>query len=139
MTVIFKPLTELATIPRRATDGSAGFDLFSTANATIWPGAMALISTDIACAIPDGYCGMIWPRSGMAVRHGIDRLAGLIDSDYRGNVQISLINHGDRPVEIKKGERIAQLVVVPYVGDSAVAEELPDPGTRTGGFGSTGL
>ena len=58
MTVIFKPLTELATIPRRATDGSAGFDLFSTANATIWPGAMALIPTDIACAIPDGYCGL---------------------------------------------------------------------------------
>lgn len=139
MTIIFKRINENAILPRRATDGSAGFDLFATQNCILWPGASALIASGISMAIPPGFCGMIWPRSGMATRHAIDRLAGLIDSDYRGEVMISLINHGDRQVEIKRGDRIAQLVVTSFLPDWEERSDLPDPGTRWGGFGSTGL
>lgn len=137
--ILFKKLSKGAQIPKRTTEGAAGFDLRAFETLTLWPSEQALISTGIACAIPVGYCGQIWPRSGLAVKRGIDRRAGLIDEDYRGEVKVLLRNDGEKAVEILEGERIAQLVVVPYMGYSYEVDELPPSARGTGGFGSTGL
>lgn len=138
MTVLFKLDHPDAKEPTRATDGSAGFDFYALERMEIWPGARVKIPTGVKCAIPEGYAGFMWPRSGLAVKYGLDRLAGLIDSDYRGTIHVAAINHGDRMIEIQKGERIAQMVVGPYLALARMVDELPDPGTRSGGFGSTG-
>lgn len=138
MTVLFKLDHPDAKAPTRATDGSAGFDFYALERMEVWPGARCKIPTGVKTAIPEGYAGFMWPRSGLAVKHGLDLLAGLIDSDYRDQVHVAAINHGDRMIEIKKGERIAQMVVGPYVAFARMVEDLPDPGTRAGGFGSTG-
>lgn len=92
--VKFKLLSETATAPTRATEGAAGFDLYCNQHATLQPGVHAVLNTGVAMAIPAGFVGLIWPRSGMAAKHGVDTLAGVIDSDYRGEVRVSLINHG---------------------------------------------
>lgn len=134
----FQLLNNYATAPTRATDGSAGFDLYSTDNYTIWPGAHVKISTGVAMAIPQGNAGFIWPRSGLATKHGFDLLAGLIDSDYRSELHVCGINHGERNIEIRRGDRIAQIVVSPVMLLAEMVGELDDPGTRVGGFGSTG-
>lgn len=135
----FKKLTSDAITPTRATDGSAGFDLYAVNNLSILPGAQVKIPTGIACAIPENNAGFIWPRSGLAVKFGINIHAGLIDSDYRGEIHVCLINHGKNIIDIRKGERIAQLVVSPVLLMSEAVDNLSDPGTRgVGSFGSTG-
>lgn len=135
----FQLLNNYATAPTRATDGSAGFDLYSTDNYDIWPGAHVKIATGVAMAIPRGNAGFIWPRSGMATKHGFDLLAGLVDADYRGELHVCGINHGDKRIEIRRGDRIAQIVVSPVMLLAEMVDELDDPGTRSGGFGSTGV
>src|SRR4051812_35959739 len=102
-------------LPEYATDGSAGADLRSSEAVTLPPGGRAAVPTGIAIEIPPDHVGLVWPRSGLAVRHGIDTLAGVIDSDYRGEVKVVLVNHGREPVTIAKGDRIAQLIVQPVV------------------------
>lgn len=134
----FKLLHNYATEPTRATDGSAGFDLYATDNHTVWPGARVKIPTGIQMAIPDGYAGFVWPRSGMAVKHGFDILAGLIDSDFRGEVMVAGINHGDRMIEVKRGDRVAQIVFSPVMTEAAAVDDLDDTSRGAGGFGSTG-
>lgn len=134
----FKKLLPEATIPTRATEGSAGFDLYAVNTLSILPNAHVKIPTGIACAIPESYAGFVWPRSGLAVKHGVDVHAGLIDSDYRGELHVCLINHGKTIIDIRKGERIAQLVVSPVLLIAEAVENLSDPKTRSGGFGSTG-
>jgi len=135
----FKLLHNYATAPTRATDGSAGFDLYATDNHTIWPGARVKIPTGVQMAIPDGYAGFIWPRSGMAVKHGFDILAGLIDSDFRGEAMVAGINHGDRMIEVKRGDRVAQIVFSPVHVLAAMVEDVDETDRGSGGFGSTGL
>lgn len=125
-----------AKLPTRATPGSAGLDLFATYGFTLKPGQRHCFDTGVVAAIPDGWVGQVQPRSGLALRHGIDTLAGTIDADYRGNIGAMLINHGDEPYTVKVGDRIAQLVVVPFMGESMQADELDETGR--GGFGSTG-
>jgi dUTP pyrophosphatase len=89
--------------------------------------------------IPPGHAGLVWPRSGLAVRHGIDTLAGVIDSDYRGEVKVVLVNHGTEDFRIASGDRIAQLVVSPVVRAAFVASDaVGGTGRGSGGFGSTG-
>lgn len=134
----FKRLTPDATLPTRATPGSSGFDLYCTKRVDLPPGHRMLLPTGIAAALPPGTCGQLWPRSGMADRQGIDRLAGLIDEDYRGEIHVSLVNHGLDLVEFRPGDRIAQLVVVPYLGEAYEVEELDDTQRGAGGFGSSG-
>lgn len=134
----FKTLNNYATAPTRATDGSAGFDLYSTDNYTIWPGAHVKIATGVAMSIPKDCAGFIWPRSGLATKHGFDLLAGLVDSDYRGELHVCGINHGDRAIEVKRGDRIAQIVVSPIVTLARMVDELDDTDRGSGGFGSTG-
>ncbi len=135
-----KLLDENAIAPIRATKGAAGLDLFSVETVSLKPMERALIKTGVAVAIPDGMAGMIWPRSGLATRHGLDVMAGLIDSDYRGEVKVLLINLSDKEVSLYAGERIAQLVCQPVcISDVVVVDDLDKTERGNGGFGSTGV
>ena len=133
-----KRLTEDATIPTRGTPGSAGLDLYASEDAEVWSGKWELVDTGISVAIPEGYVGMIRPRSGLAVKHGIDTKAGVVDSDYRGSVKVVLMNYGSNDYYIKKGDRIAQLVVHQVDMSDPVEVEDLDETDRKGGFGSSG-
>lgn len=130
-------------LPAYATSGSAGLDLVAALSAPIdlAPGARALIPTGLAMELPEGYEAQIRPRSGLALKHGITVLnaPGTIDSDYRGEVSVLLVNLGDKPVTVARGERIAQLVVAP-VTQIAWREQssLGDTQRGAGGYGSTG-
>jgi dUTP pyrophosphatase len=136
----FKLLNEKAILPTRATTTAAGFDMSAPESVVIPAGQSYWIPSGVAMAIPQGYVGLVWPRSGLAYKHSIDTLGGVIDSDYRGEVKIGLINHGLDPIEIKAGDRICQLVVQPYESRAMQVSELPEAfSNRTGGFGSTGL
>ena len=127
--------------PSYATSASAGLDLRADAPATLRPGERALVPTGIAIAIPAGYEGQVRPRSGLALRNGITCLntPGTIDSDYRGEVSVILVNLGRESVTLARGERIAQLVVAPVSHAELVqVDELPGSGRGSGGFGHTG-
>lgn len=138
--ILFKKLREDAIIPQRATTHAAGFDMHAPERVEIPPGQTYWVPSGIAMAIPPGWVGLVWPRSGLAYKYGVDTLGGVIDADYRGEVKIGLINHGRAPIEIKAGERVCQLIVQQYLPDCAVVDELPPADSnRTGGFGSTGL
>jgi len=135
----YKLLHNYATEPARATEGSAGFDLYATDNHQVWPGAQVKIPTGISLDIPEGYAGFIWPRSGMAVKYGFDILAGLIDSDFRGEIMVAAINHGERPIEIRRGDRVAQIVFSPVLTLAAMTDDIEETERGAGGFGSTGV
>lgn len=133
-------MDERAIVPRRATDGAAGFDLHAV-EATVVPArGRALVPVGLAFEIPRGMYGRIAPRSGLALRHGIDVGAGVVDSDYRGAVGVVLFNHGDAPVDLAQGERVAQIIFTPC--PPIELEETSAIGATTargsGGFGSTG-
>lgn len=139
MTVLFKKLRADAVIPKRATTHAAGFDMCAPERVVIEPDQTYWVESGVAMAIPEGYVGLIWPRSGLAYKFGADTLGGVIDADYRAEVKIGLINHGKQPIEIAAGERVCQLIVQPFVGASETVDELPEVNSnRTGGFGSTG-
>ena len=128
--------------PFRATAGAAGYDLHAAEDVTLAPGHFAAVATGYALAIPDGYEGQVRPRSGLAAKHGVTVLnaPGTVDSDYRGEVRVILINHGDVPFVIRKNDRIAQLVIAPVTATMfEPASHLPETGRGTGGFGSTGM
>jgi dUTP pyrophosphatase len=126
-------------LPEYASAGAAGADLRASESLEIPGGGRAVVPTGLHLAIPPGFVGLVWPRSGLAVRHGIDTLAGVIDSDYRGEVRVVLVNHGEEPFRIAAGDRIAQLLVQPVVrADFAHGDSLADTERGEGGFGSTG-
>lgn len=130
-------------LPGYATDRSAGVDLRAAVDSTIEiaPGGRALVPTGFKLEIPEGYEGQVRPRSGLAWRQGVGlpNAPGTIDSDYRGEVKVILINWSDEPVTIARGERIAQLVIAPVVhAELEPAEELSPTVRDTGGFGHTG-
>lgn len=135
-----------AALPTYATEGAAGLDLTAAPEAplTLAPGATARVPTGCAIALPPGHEGQVRPRSGLAAKHGVTVLnsPGTIDEDYRGEVQVILINHGPEPFTVAPGERIAQLVVAPVVrvGIQPVTDpaQLGDTKRGAGGFGSTG-
>ncbi len=126
-------------LPRYASPGAAGADLCAAESAIVGPGERAAIGTGLEIELPPGAVGLVWPRSGLAVRHGVDTLAGVVDSDYRGEVKVVLINHGREPFHVAAGDRIAQLLVqrVEQV-DFAVVGDLTSTVRGAGGFGSTG-
>ncbi|WP_456469726.1 dUTP diphosphatase [Caminibacter sp.] len=141
MVLKIKKLNSKAVIPSYQTEEAAGFDLHSIENTVINPGERKLIGTGLAFEIERGYEVQIRPRSGLAFKHGITVLnsPGTIDSDYRGEIKVLLINHGSEPFEIKYGERIAQAVVAPVIQAEIVeVENLSDTERGSGGFGSTG-
>ena len=130
-------------LPTYATAGAAGMDLLAAVEAplTIAPGARALVPTGLAIALPPGYELQIRPRSGLALRHGIilPNSPGTIDEDYRGEVQVIVMNAGDAPFVVERGTRIAQAVLAPVVRARwAPVESLDETARSAGGFGSTG-
>jgi len=126
-------------LPERGSEDSAGADLRAAEALTLAPGERGAVGTGLRLEIPRGYAGLVWPRSGLAVRDGIDTLAGVIDSDYRGEVKVVLVNHGDRPFLVSPGDRIAQLLVQRVERPAFVAVDALDATERgESGFGSTG-
>ncbi len=128
-------------LPRYETGGSAGMDLRADEPFMLAPGERRLVPTGLAIEIPSGHEGQVRPRSGLAVRHGIALVnaPGTIDSDYRGEVKVALVNLGQEPVSFARGERIAQLVVAPVIqARIELVEDLSGTSRGGGGFGSTG-
>jgi len=137
-----KRLDPEAILPAYARPGDAGLDLASAEEIQVPPGERAMVRTGVAVAIPDGFAGLVLPRSGLAARHGLTlaNSPGLIDAGYRGEVTCAVVNLDRRhPVAIKRGDRIAQLVVIPVAAvEVEWTQELPTSERGTGGFGSTG-
>jgi dUTP pyrophosphatase len=135
----FMRMNKNAVIPKLAKEGDAGFDLSSMTECVLQSGARVVIKTGISVEIPPSARGEIWPRSGLAVNHGIGILGGMIDSGYRGELMACLINHGHEPLVINIGDRIAQIVFSPTITD---ADEWHGTVSETergaDGFGSTG-
>lgn len=126
-------------LPEYASAGAAGADLRASEAVEIVPGARAAVPTGVRLQIPPGHVGLVWPRSGLAVRHGIDTLAGVIDRDYRGEVRVVLVNHGDAPFRVAPGDRVAQLLLQRVERAAFTAAPSIDDTDRGGsGFGSTG-
>ncbi len=138
-----KLLNPRAKLPTYGTAGAAGADLYALTDGpvTIAPGETAKIPTGLAVAIPQGYVGLVFARSGMACKRGLApaNKVGVIDADYRGEVMIFLHNHSPEPQVVEDGDRVAQLMIVPYLtAQFAPAEELEGTERGAGGFGSTG-
>lgn len=128
-------------LPAYATSGAAGMDVVSAEDVTIPPGGRHAVATGLAVAIPQDYEIQVRPRSGLALKHGITvpNTPGTIDSDYRGELKVILINHGAVPFEVRRGDRVAQLVLAPVTRASwLVVDELDETARGEGGFGSTG-
>jgi dUTP pyrophosphatase len=136
------PHAEGLALPAYQTAQAAGADLTAavTEDVTLAPGERRLIPTGIAIGLPEGYEAQIRPRSGLALKHGISLVntPGTIDADYRGEIGVILINHGQEPFIIRRGERIAQVVVAPVVQAAFIEADLTDTARGAGGFGSTG-
>ena len=129
-------------VPAYAHPGDAGADLVTAVDVTLAPGERALVPTGIALALPDGYVALVHPRSGLAARHGLSivNTPGTIDAGYRGEIKVLLINH-DRtePIELRRGDRVAQLVIQRFERAEFVAvDALPESARGAGGYGSTG-
>jgi dUTP pyrophosphatase len=132
-----------ARAPVRTRPGDAGYDLHSAEGFSLWPGERVTVPTGVAIALPPGVAGLVVPRSGLAASHGISVVngPGLIDPNYRGEVRVVLVNLGDARFEAAAGDRIAQLLLVPFLTpDACVVDELPPSGDDRGerGFGSSG-
>ena len=133
-------LSNNAALPKRSTDGAAGYDLCASQDCTIPAGGKGLVKTGLSISFPTGLYARIAPRSGLALKKFIDVGAGVVDSDYRGEVGVVLFNHGDQDFEVKMGDRIAQLILEKI--DTPPVEEvqgLDDTVRGSGGFGSTGV
>lgn len=139
MTFRVQKLHPRAILPTKASSGSAGYDLSSIENIIIDPGGKALIRTGLKIAIPENTYGRVAPRSGLAVRHGIDVGAGVIDADYRGEVSVLLFNHGKDCYHVHAGSRIAQLILERILTPDVEEVDVLDATERgEGGFGSSG-
>lgn len=141
--VSLKKLHERAVVPKYGTEFAAGADLYACMEdaKTINPGETYLVKTGIAVAIPEGYVGLIYARSGLASKKGLApaNKVGVIDSDYRGEIMVALHNHSNSPQEIEADERVAQMVIAPFMqAQYEVTEELDETDRGEGGFGSTG-
>lgn len=140
MKLQIKKLSDSAVLPHYEHPGDAGLDCYADSSYVIEPGERTLVSTGIAMAIPDGYVGLIWDKSGLATNVGLTTLAGVIDSSYRGEIHILLHNTGDKAYHIEAGKKIAQLLVQPVVQPELIQVTELDATSRGGnGFGSTGI
>lgn len=139
--VPIKILDEKATVPTYGSEFAAGADLYSAYEYTVAPHETVLAHTGVAMAIPNGYVGLIYARSGLATKRSLApaNKVGVIDSDYRGEIMVALHNHSNETQKVEAGERIAQIVFTPYVAaEFEVTDELTDTARGDGGFGSTG-
>ena len=143
MKIQIKKIRDDAVIPTRGSDNAAGYDLYACVDdpVSIPPHTTVRIGTGITAAIPEGYFGACFARSGIAVRQGLRpaNCVGVVDSDYRGEYIIALFNDSDEPRVVQNGDRIAQLVIMPYLTvEFAEVDALPETDRGSGGFGSTG-
>jgi len=133
-----KRISAEAKLPVYQHPGDAGMDLFAAEEVTLGPGDVKAVPTGIMMAIPEGYVGLIWDKSGISLL-GVHRLAGVVDAGYRGEVRVVMVNLGKEPYVIKKGMKIAQMLIQPVETVAIVeAEELDETSRGEGGFGSTG-
>jgi dUTP pyrophosphatase len=134
-----KRLVQDATLPTRGSSGAVGYDLYSIDEVVVSPSQRALVGTGVVVILPMNVYGRVAPRSGLAVKHGIQVGAGVVDPDYRGEIKVVIFNQGDRDFVIKKGDRIAQLVLERCeTPDVREIESLDETDRGSGGFGSTG-
>ncbi len=143
MKVNIKKLNEKAVVPSYGSEFAAGADLYACIDeeVTVAPHTTVVIPTGIAMELPTGYAGLVYARSGLATKRGLApaNKVGVVDCDYRGEVKVALHNHGETAQTVAVGERIAQLVITPYLtAQFVVSEELSDTQRGAGGFGSTG-
>jgi len=141
MEIPLKRLDRELPIPTHAHPGDGGVDLYAADDIRLTPGERSLVPTGVAVAIPAGFAGLVTPRSGLAASNGIGivNAPGLVDSGYRGELKVILVNHGAETVDIRRGDRIAQLVVVAVqVQELVEVEQLPPSHRGEDGFGSTG-
>ena len=135
----FQQLDSRATLPARGSVFSAGLDICSIEDLVIEPRQRATARTGLAVAIPHGFYGRVAPRSGLAAKHGLDVLAGVIDSDYRGELCCLLYNTADSPITLAAGSKICQLIIEKIIAPKAVwTNDLDETARGAGGFGSTG-
>lgn len=141
MKVAIKKLDDRAVVPTYGSEFSAGADLYAVEETVIAPGETVLVHTGLAMEIPEGYGGFIYARSGLASKKGLApaNKVGVIDADYRGEIMVALFNHSKESRTVCAGERIAQLVIAPFLkAEFEVTENLSDTLRGSGGFGSTG-
>lgn len=143
MNIKVKKLKPGATVPTMGSKFAAGADLYSAedADVVIEPGETKFIGTGLAMEIPEGYVGLVYARSGLACKRGLApaNKVGVVDSDYRGEIKVALHNHGKEAQTVEKGERIAQMVIAPYLSvNYEEADALSETERGEGGFGSTG-
>ncbi len=139
MKLRIKKLEEQAKLPERAHLSDAGFDLFAGMAYNVRPGDRVQVSTKIALEIPKGYVGLIWDKSGLSQSKGLKTLGGVVDSGYRGEVMIGIINLSDRAYTIERGDKVAQMLIQKYEAPDIVeVQELADADRGDGAFGSTG-
>ena len=135
-----KKLEPDAIAPTKGTPGSAGYDLYAYSAGCILPSSRVMVDTKISMEIPEGYSGLIWPRSGLSVKNGIETGAGVVDADYRNEVKVVLHNHSDMAFKYEKGMRIAQILITPIISPEVeVIEKHTETERGSCGFGSTGL
>ncbi|EKD78255.1 MAG: hypothetical protein ACD_41C00383G0002 [uncultured bacterium] len=135
-----KLLSQSAQLPTYAHVTDAGMDVYADETVTIAPQQRALVKTGIAIAVPVGHVGLVWDKSGIATKTGVTTIAGVIDSGYRGEVQIALLNTGNTPYDIRPGQKIAQLLIQPIEHPMlSMVSELPEADRGAKGFGSTGV
>ena len=140
MKIFIQKIDPSAKLPSYAYEGDAGMDLFSCQDCKIEPGEKVLVSTGWKVAVPQGHAGFIWDKSGIAAKHHIKTMAGVLDSNYRGELLVVLTNLGKKPYKISKGEKIAQLVIEPVVAVNIIEVEKLDETIRgEKGFGSSGM
>ncbi|MES3004948.1 MAG: dUTP diphosphatase [Patescibacteria group bacterium] len=139
MIVKFKKLYPDSKLPAYATKGDAGMDVFALENTTVSPGEKIGIKTGVATEIPEGFVGLVWDKSGLSMKHGIKTLGGVIDSGYRGEVVVGVINLGKESYTFEKGHKVAQMLIqkVEHI-EIVETEELSSTERGIGGFGSTG-
>jgi len=139
MNIKIKKLNPEAVIPKYAHVGDAGMDLFSIEDKVLKPMERYAVGTGISMEYPEGFCTLIWDKSGLAINHGIKTMGGVIEPNYRGEYKVIMINLSDKDFEIKKGQKIAQVLIQPIVcGEIEEVDELSDTNRGHGGFGSTG-
>lgn len=141
MQIKIKKLDERAILPQRGSAMAAGMDLYALDGVAVEAGKTAIVHTGIALAIPEGYAGFIYARSGIATKRSLApaNKVGVIDADYRGEIMVALHNHGDVAQSVEAGERIAQMVIAPFLSvELQLVETLDETERADGGFGSTG-
>jgi dUTP pyrophosphatase len=140
MNLEIKKLRANATLPKYAHPGDAGMDVFICEHVTIQPGERVAVPTGFAMKVPEGHVALVWDKSGRALKDGLTVLGGVIDSGYRGEVKVILLNTSEKPVALGSCEKVAQILIQPVISPTLVeVEELDGSARGEGGFGSTGL